>query len=124
MENLKSNFYHKYAKSINFSLGLTLGVGLTMLTITMFHPSLLSKQYAYIDMKYVISSVNKVLDSQVLEKAQRDERIEVARAAFITEVDSYSKRHNVVIVSTCKSVAGTIDITDIIVPRIVAKVPR
>jgi len=133
VSHLITNIYQKYSTAIDISLGLISGIILTLGSVYLFSPKLISKRYAYVDVPKIIAEVTATLSvmalntetfstmtnrDQSLDDREKKKLIELARNSFYQEIEQYSKSQNVVIVSTCKAISGTEDITDKILPKV------
>lgn len=99
-----------------FSFGLSMGIAIVKLLCLFNLIDLNQKQYVYVDIEKVITSVNRSITKQVEKKQITDnqvtENLSLAKNKFNHLLASYIKQHNAVIFSSSKVIAGADNITD------------
>lgn len=111
---------------ITFLFGLSVGVvGIKMLcqfNLLNLNP----KQYAYVDVERVINSVNESLAKQTEEKSisgpQVGDKLIVAKNKFNFLLKNYTQKHNAVVFSSSKVIAGATDITEYFTKEILVEI--
>lgn len=105
-----------------FLLGLLLGAGGLSLLCQFNLVNLNSKQYAYVDVERVIESVNKSLNDQTeaekLTVNQANDKLNIAKEKFNILLVSYSLKHNAVVFSSTKAIAGANNVTGYFIEEI------
>lgn len=114
-----------YKQKVNFyvfGLGILIGIG-SLVLLDQFHiVELSSKQYAYVDVEKVINSVNQSITVQTEEKhlseTQINDKINIAKTEFNILLKNYAAKHNAIIFSANKVIAGSDNVTDYFTTKI------
>lgn len=111
---------------ITFLFGLSIGViGIKMLcqfNLLNLNP----KQYVYVDVERVINSVNESLAKQTetknISELQVNDKLILAKNKFNFLLKNYMQKHNAVVFSSNKVIAGATDITEYFTTEILVEI--
>lgn len=97
-------------------LGMLMGILVILLLSFSNAINLNSKEYVYVDVEKVISSVNNEISRQIKEKKITDNdvsaKLVLAKNKFDQSLGAYVKKHNAIVFSSSKVIAGAIDLTE------------
>ncbi len=101
---------------ITFLFGLSVGVIGVKILCQFNLLDLNPKQYVYVDVEKVINSVNESLAKQAetrnISETQVNDKLMVAKNKFNFLLKNYTQKHNAVVFSSSKVIAGATDITE------------
>lgn len=92
--------------------GLVTGIFITLAASYFGIINLNKKQYLYVEMDKLVSLVDLNLKKQNLEPSAFETKLNLAKSKFTDEISKFSQKHNAVIFTTLKPIAGAKNKTD------------
>ena len=121
-----NNFIRSHSKLLqilgSFLFGISMGMAIINLLCLFNVIDLNPKQYVYIDVEKIIKSVNNSLnettDTNNLNEKEVSKKLTLAKKKFDLLLSDYIKKHNAIIFSSIKAIAGAKDKTEYFIEQI------